>query len=214
MSEIGYFATYARFETESKEAAAAFLGADNIIGDAFSIEQEYVDGKRTAWIVNPFGKRTGFIDEKTAEKVDLCNAKGWNTVALLALVAFSEKPAPGLYWGEVLIVSYDPEYEVAFSTFIDNVGAQLGNGVRPDVSLGRDSLKKVVDSQGSWLPSGRVPLPKKEKGTAWVKTQRTGTERLVKQARKGNMGCTIISWIFLLALVALIVFGLHSCGVF
>lgn len=214
MSEIGYFATYARFETESKEAAAAFLGADNIIGDTFSIEQEYVDGKRTAWIVNPFGKRMGFIDEKTAEKVDLCNAKGWNTVALLALVAFTEKPAPGLYWGQVLIVSYDPEYEVEFSTFIENIGKQLGNGVRPDVSLGKESLQKVVDTKGEWVPSGRVPLPKKDKGTAWVKTQRTGTERLAKQARKGNMGCTVISWIILLALVALIVFGLHSCGLF
>lgn len=214
MSEIGYFATYARFETESKEAAAAFLGADNIIGDTFSIEQEYVDGKRTAWIVNPFGKRMGFIDEKTAEKVDLCNAKGWNTVALLALVAFTEKPAPGLYWGQVLIVSYDPEYEVEFSTFIENIGKQLGNGVRPDVSLGKESLQKVVGTKGEWVPSGRVPLPKKDKGTAWVKTQRTGTERLVKQARKGNMGCTVISWIILLALVALIVFGLHSCGLF
>ena len=214
MSEIGYFATYARFETESKEAVAAFLGADNIIGDTFSIEQEYVDGKRTAWIVNPFGKRMGFIDEKTAEKVDLCNAKGWNTVALLALVAFTEKPAPGLYWGQVLIVSYDPEYEVEFSTFIENIGKQLGNGVRPDVSLGKESLQKVVDTKGEWVPSGRVPLPKKDKGTAWVKTQRTGTERLVKQARKGNMGCTVISWIILLALVALIVFGLHSCGLF
>lgn len=114
MSDIGYFSMYARFETESKEDAAAFLGADNIIGDAFSIEQEYVDGKRTAWIVNPFGKRMGTIDEKTAEKVDLCNAKGWNTVALLALVAFTEKPEPGLYWGQVLIISYDPEYEVAY----------------------------------------------------------------------------------------------------
>lgn len=214
MSEIGYFATYARFETESKEAAAAFLGADNIIGDTFSIEQEYVDGKRTAWIVNPFGKRMGFIDEKTAEKVDLCNAKGWNTVALLALVAFTEKPAPGLYWGQVLIVSYDPEYEVEFSTFIENIGKQLGNGVRPDVSLGKESLQKVVGTKGEWVPSGRVPLPKKDKGTTWVKTQRTGTERLVKQARKGNMGCTVISWIILLALVALIVFGLHSCGLF
>ncbi len=214
MSEIGYFATYARFETESKEAAAAFLGADNIVGDTFSIEQEYVDGKRTAWIVNPFGKRMGFIDEKTAEKVDLCNAKGWNTVALLALVAFTEKPAPGLYWGQVLIVSYDPEYEVEFSTFIENIGKQLGNGIRPDVSLGKESLQKVIDTKGEWVPSGRVSLPKKDKGTAWVKTQRTGTERLVKEARKGNMGCTVISWIILLALVALIVFGLHSCGLF
>ena len=43
MSDIGYFSMYARFETESKEDAAAFLGADNIIGDAFSIEQEYFE---------------------------------------------------------------------------------------------------------------------------------------------------------------------------
>lgn len=77
----------------------------------------------------------GTIDEKTAEKVDLCNAKGWNTVALLALVAFTEKPEPGLYWGQVLIISYDPEYEVAFSTFIENVGKQLGEEYVPTSPL-------------------------------------------------------------------------------
>jgi hypothetical protein len=214
MANIGYFSTYARFETESKEAAAAFLGADNIIGDAFTIESEYVDGKRTAYIVNPFGKRMGFVSEKTAEQVDLCTAKGWTTVALLALVAFSEKPAPGLYWGQVLIVSYDPQYEAAFSTFVSGLGKQLGNGIRPDANLGRESLQQVIDSQGNWTPTGRVAMPEKKKGTAWVKTERTGTERLVEKARGGNMGCTIASWIFLLAVVALIVFGLHSCGVF
>ena len=37
MANTGYFATYARFETVDKQSAAAFLGADNIIGDAYSI---------------------------------------------------------------------------------------------------------------------------------------------------------------------------------
>lgn len=214
MPEIGYFATYARFETENKEAAAGFMGADNIIGDVFTIEREVTADTQRAWIVNPFGARMGLLDNKTAEKVDLCNARGWTTVALLALVAFSEQPAPGLYWGEVVIISYDPAYEKEFSTFVAGVGKQLGNGIRPDVSLGRDSLRKVVESNGEWLPSDRVALPKKEKGTAWVKTQRSSTERLVGQARKGNKGCTVLSWAFMLALVALIVFGLHSCGLF
>ena len=36
MAKIGYFATYARFDTVDKEAAAAFLGADNIVGDTFT----------------------------------------------------------------------------------------------------------------------------------------------------------------------------------
>ena len=156
----------------------------------------------------------GILENHAASQVELCAAKGWNTVALLALVAFSEKPEPGLYWGQVLIVSYDPEYEAAFSTFIEGLGNQLGNGIRPDADLGRNAISQVIESQGKWTPTGRVALPEKKKGTAWVKTERSSTERLVKQARKGNMGCTVLSWIFLLAAVALIVFGLHSCGIF
>lgn len=214
MADIGYFATYARFQTVDREAAAAFLGADNIVGDPFTIDHEVTPEQRRAWIVNPFGKRMGYIDEATAEKVDLCTARGWTVVALLALVAFSEEPAPGHYWGEVAIIAYDPAYEEAFAPFVSGIGKMLGDGIRPDVNLGRASVQKVVDSKGTWMPSDRVALPEKKKGTAWVKTQRTGTERLVGQARKGKIGCTIVSWAFLLALVALIVFGLHSCGLF
>lgn len=214
MAKIGYFATYARFDTVDKEAAAAFLGADNIVGDTFTVDHEITPDSNKAWIVNPFGKKMGYLSPKVAEQVDLCKAKGWNTVAILALVAFSEQPEPGLYWGEVVIISYDPAYESAFSTFVEGIRKQISKGVRPKVKLGPDSLQKIIDNQGAWLPSDRVALPKKEKGTAWVKTERSGTEALVKQARKGNIGCTIASWIFLLALVALLVFSLHSCGLF
>lgn len=214
MSKIGYFATYARFDTVDKEAAAAFLGADNIIGSTFTIEHEVTPESDRAWIVNPFGKKMGYLNSKVANQIDLCKAKGWTTVAILALVAFSEQPAPGLYWGEVIIISYDPTYESAFSVFIEKIRKEISKGIRPKVSLGPDSLQKIIDSQGNWIPADRVALPKKEKGTAWVKTERSGTEALVEQARKGNIGCTIISWVFLLAIVALIVFALHSCGLF
>ena len=197
MAKIGYFATYARFDTVDKEAAAAFLGADNIVGDTFTVDHEITPDSNKAWIVNPFGKKMGYLSPKVAEQVDLCKAKGWNTVAILALVAFSEQPEPGLYWGEVVIISYDPAYESAFSTFVEGIRKQISKGVRPKVKLGPDSLQKIIDTQGAWL-----------------KTERSGTEALVEQARKGNIGCTIASWIFLLALVALLVFGLHSCGLF
>ena len=214
MPEIGYFGDYVRFVTLDKREAGAFLGADNVVGDRFSIEISYDDGECKAWLVNPFGVRMGVMDDDVADRVDLCNAKGWNTVALLALVAYTEKPEPGYYWGEVALISYDTSYEEVFSTFIDQIGKKLGSGVRVDLKLGAQSLQKLVDEKGSWLPSGRVPLSKKEEGTALVKTERSGTERLVDQASKGNKGCTVASWIFLLALVALVVFGLHSCGLF
>lgn len=214
MSKVGYFATYARFKTVDKEAAASFFGADNIIGDTFTIDHEITPNSNRAWIVNPFGKKMGYLSSKVASQVDICKAKGWNTVAILALVAFSEEPAPGEYWGEVVIISYDPAYESAFSIFVEKIQKEISKGIRPKVSLGPDSLKKIIDNHGNWVPSDRVALPKKEKGTAWVKTEKSGTEALVEQARKGNIGCTIASWIFLLAVVALIVFGLHSCGLF
>lgn len=214
MTKIGYFATYARFDTVDKEAAAAFLGADNIVGDTFTIDHEVTPDSDKAWIVNPFGKKMGYLEPKTASQVDLCKAKGWTTIAILALVAFSEEPSPGLYWGEVVIISYDPKYESDFSVFVEGIRKQISKGIRPKVALGPDSLQTIISSHGNWLPTDRVALPKKEKGTAWVKTERTGTEALVEQARKGNIGCTIGAWAFLLALVALIVFGLHSCGLF
>ena len=214
MTKIGYFATYARFDTVDKEAAAAFLGADNIVGDTFTIDHEVTPDSDKAWIVNPFGKKMGYLEPKTVSQVDLCKAKGWTTIAILALVAFSEEPSPGLYWGEVVIISYDPKYESDFSVFVEGIRKQISKGVRPKVALGPDSLQTIISSHGNWLPADRVALPKKEKGTAWVKTERTGTEALVEQARKGNIGCTIGAWAFLLVLVALIVFGLHSCGLF
>lgn len=214
MARIGYFGTYARFVTTDKRAAAAFLGADNVIGDVFSIEMSYEEGKRQAWIVNPFGARMGLLDEDVAQQVDLCNARGWTVKALLALVAYSENPEPGYYWGEVALISYDPTYEEAFSVFIEKVGKKLGNGVRIAVDLGDSSVQEVISKKGDWLPSARVALPEREKGTAFVKTERSGTERLVDQARKGNPGCTALSWIFLLGLVTVVIFGLHSCGLF
>ena len=214
MSSIGFFGTYARFVTPDKSNAAAFLGADNVIGDAFTVEMDYSEGKRIAYIVNPFGVRMGTIDEKIASQIDICEARGWKTVALLALVAYTEEPKPGYYWGEVALISYDPAYEEAFSNFVTQFGKKLGSGIRGSLDIGPQSLNEIVTSKGAWFPTSRHPLPEKKKGTAFVKTERSNTERLVDQARKGNKGCMALSWAFLLALVALIVFVLHSCGLF
>lgn len=122
MSDTGYYGSYADFTCPDRKAAPAFMNSDNIVGDPFTIEMDYSGNKRQAWIVNPFGFRMGVLNEKTAKQVDLCNAKGWKTVALLACVAFKEEPKPGEYWGQVAIISYDPVHEDAFSTFVKTIG--------------------------------------------------------------------------------------------
>lgn len=214
MSEIGYFGTYADFSCPDRKAATAFMNSDNLVGDPFTIEMDYSEKKRQAWIVNPFGFRMGVLSEKVAQKIDVCAAKGWKTVALLACVAFTSDSKPGEYWGQVVIISYDPTYEEAFAPFVKTIGENLAKGIRPAVDLGNDGVKRVIESKGLWVPSGRVPLPKLKKGEAYLKTERSSTDKLVAQARKTRVGCTVVSWAFIIIVVAVIIFAMQSCGVF
>ena len=88
------------------------------------------------------------------------------------------------------------------------------DGIRPEVELGEQGYAKVVESKGTWKPTKTVSLPSKQAGVAILKTRRSVSEKMIEQGRKGNKGCYILSWVFLLALIAGVIFGLRSCGVF
>lgn len=217
MAAIGYHGSYVRFKTQEQEKAVAFLGLDNAVGDHYEIRTKYEEGERTDWIVNAFDVEMGELDPKFADTLDLIRAKGWNVEAVLSFVAFQEARGdePGYYWGEVAVVAWDSRYDKAFETFIDKLDKSLGDGIRPDIKLGSKALEALVDAQGDYLPSGRVPLPKKKKGMAFVKTERSANEKLAAQARKGNKGCLATSWIFVIALVCVIAYAIYRfSGVF
>lgn len=55
-------------------------------------------------------------------------------------------------------------------------------------------------------------LPRHAEGCGHHKMRRRSvTDKLIDQGRAGNKGCYLASWAFLLAVVALIVFGFKSC---
>ena len=87
-------------------------------------------------------------------------------------------------------------------------------GIRPEVDLGEQGVKQILESNGTWSPAKTVPLPTKKPGTVIMKGRRKMSEKLIEQGRKGNKGCYVVSWVFILAVVALVLFGLKSCGVF
>ncbi|MEG0777193.1 MAG: hypothetical protein RR381_07005, partial [Raoultibacter sp.] len=60
----------------------------------------------------------------------------------------------------------------------------------------------------------RAALPPRVPGTAILKSHRKLSEGLIECGRKGNIGCYVVSWAFILGFVALSIFGLKSCGVF
>lgn len=206
-----YFGKYARFEVPVKKDAGLLLGADNMVGDIYDIECQLTDGFHTAYLVNRFNQRPGCFNAETSREISLLQTKGLVCKAVLSFVAFTDHPDEGHYWGEVALICYDPTYETAFLKFITAVARRMGDGLRTKVDFGAEGVERIVASDGEWIPTQTVSMPDKSKGMAIMKSRRKISDKLIEQGRRGNKGCYIVSWAFLLIVVALLIFGIKSC---
>ena len=195
-----YFGTYQTFRTVSKKDAALLMGSNTLVGDRYRINLTMDEGVHRAWLINKFYETIGYFDDGFSRELSLFAAEGLELVGILSLVAFTETPEPGEYWGQAAVIGYSPHYAEEFN--------------RPKLALKGPAVDEIINSNGTWLPSEREPLPEKQRGMALLKTRRGFIDGLVEAGRTGNKGCYILSWAFLLALVAAIIIGLKSCGVF
>lgn len=213
-----YFGTYARFSTVSKKDAGPLMGADNLVGDTYTVAVESFEGQPRAWLINKFGAKAGYFDEATTQQVQLLLARNWTLYASLAFVAFTDRPDPGFYWGEAVLIAWDPTLDSAMNPFFTSVKKLLSEGIRPAVDLGNQGVAEVIKSQGTWVPKERVPMPPKEAGTVIMKSRRKLSENMIEVGRSGNKGCLaagiVIDIVVILLLIAAVIFGLKSCGVF
>lgn len=216
---LGYAGAYKRFDTVSKKEASALVGADNLVGDRFSIEFKVENGVVTAWMKNKFDALVGYFNPEVSRQLQIYDARGWKITALMSFVAYVDTPSPGEYWGEAALICYDPRREAeAFENFISTVGGMLEEAIRPDISLSNDGVSHVIETNGSWKPTARVPFPDKEQGMVILKRSRKFSESMIEQGRAGNKGCYAVSWAFIALLAAAIVagafYGLKAVGVF
>lgn len=209
-----FFGSYERFSTPSKKEAAVLLGADNLVGDRYDIVFKTENHVSVAWLKNRFEGEIGFLNARVSRTLSVLAARGWKLNAVLSFVAYSDIPEPGEYWGEVALICYDPVLEASFFPFVGTFGADMVDGNRRSLKLNDHELQRIIDSNGAWLPSTKIKLPTLDKGTAFIKTRRSFTEKMVELGRKGNKGCYLVSWFFILCLVALFAFLLHSFGLF
>ena len=209
-----YFGTYQTFRTVSKKDAAVLMGSNTLVGDRYRINLTMDEGAHRAWLINKFNETIGYFDDGFSRELSLFAAEGLELVGILSFVAFTETPEPGEYWGQAAVIGYSPHHAEEFNQFIDGVCGLIGKGIRPKLALKGSAVDEIITSNGAWLPSEREPLPEKQRGMALLKTRRGFIDGLVEAGRTGNKGCYILSWAFLLALVAAIIIGLKSCGVF
>lgn len=209
-----YYGTYARFDTVSKKEASTLVGADNLVGDIFEIAFVTENGQVVAWAKNKFDRSVGFFDATVSRQLSILNARGWTLKATLSFIAYTDTPEPGHYWGEMALICYDPSYDTVFSSFLQGIGSKLEEGIRPNVDLSENGVSQVIESEGSWIPKKREPLPEKKTDTVIMKSRLKMSEKVIEQGRKKNKGCYAVSWAFLIALAVGIVVLLKSCGVF
>lgn len=209
-----YFGTYQTFRTVSKKDAAVLMGSNTLVGDRYRINLTMDEGVHRAWLINKFNETIGYFDDSLSRELSLLAAEGLELVGILSFVAFTETPEPGEYWGQAAVIGYSPHHAEEFNQFIDGICGLIGKGIRPKLALKGSAVDEIINSNGTWLPSEREPLPEKQRGMALLKTRRGFIDGLVEAGRTGNKGCYILSWAFLLALVAAIIIGLKSCGVF
>ncbi len=211
MAQDQFFGTYYSFYTASKKDAAILLGADNLVGDTYDIVFKNKDNKTTAWLLNRFSQEIGYFNQEESRQLSLLQAKDWKIKAVLSFVAFSESPQPGYYWGECAILSWQKSIDEPMAVFLGKISKRIGEGIRPNLEIGKQGVQHIIESGGNWQPTTTIPLPAKKPGTVIMKSHLKLSEKVIEQGRKGNKGCYVISWLFLLALVALVVIFGKSC---
>jgi len=211
--DYSYQGFYARFESPDKPTGSLLMGPDNLVGDDYEVVFKNEDDRIVAWLKNKFGAEIGFLDVDASRSLQLANGRGQKIRALLSFVAYSDSPDPGLYWGEVALFCYNETYDEEIGAFINRCASRLADGVRPEIDLGRSSIEKIF-SEKDWMPTQTVPYPKKETGMAILKQSRSLSEKMIEQGRARNKGCYVVSWLFIIIVIAAVLFGLHSSGLF
>ena len=197
-----YFGTYVRFYTKDKKEGAALAGPDNAVGDIGTIVWHTDENHRQqAWLKNPYGLEIGYLDAETSYKLAIYQAKNWEIRYVLSFVAYSDSPSPGMYWGEVALIAYKPRYAQQFERFLKTFARLASEGLRPDPHLGLRAIESVISDPSSWKPSAKVKIPRNS-GTSILKEYRTVHDKLLDQARRKNPGCYVISWMFIAAVIA------------
>ena len=202
-----YEGFYAHYDTPTKKVGASLMGADTLVGDDLKVDFRTEEGRVTAWLLNKFDAEVGFLDVDGSRKLQLANARGQKIRVLLSFVAYSDEPDPGHYWGEVAVLCFNPAYATEMDAFADRIGARMAEGVRPDVNLGESAVEKVF-SDANWIPTDTVPLPKKKNGMAVLKDHQSISEKMIEQGRAKNVGCYVISWIFIIIVVVAAAYGI------
>ena len=200
-----YYGKYAIGKPTSKEEVGRLLGADNIIGDVYKVITELKNGIYQAKVVNRFGNIPAVFNDEVSRELALNEAKSFKTYAILTCVGFTQTEGDGEYWAEFAIISF-PESEIEkFSVYVNEISKAVKNHKRPEIDLEANEVNQILENEGHFVSNVTHPKIEKKKGQVILKSQVKLSDKLIEEGRNRNPGCFIFGWLFLLAVVGLIV---------
>lgn len=200
-----YFGKYAIATPASKEEAAKLLNSDNVIGDIYDVICTQEDGHR-AYVLNRFNDKPAYFNKDDSRTLAVNEAAGMVSKAILTLVGFTEGAGNETnYWAQFALISYPKSKEEIYKNYVAKVSDSIKHDRRPEVALSAAEVRELEDANGHWRSDKVVPLPEKKKGTAFIKTHVSLSDKMVEEGRKNNPGCYIFGWAGLLAVVGLFV---------
>ena len=205
-----YFGTYCIFNSTCHDHDYALMGADSLVGDLFTVEFKNEDGELIAMLTNKFGQEVGELDRKTARKLLLIKADGWEIRAIMAsVIIFKDEQKNTNYGGEAAIICFPGSYSKEFDNFTAGIASEIAEGRRPVLKLSDSTVKNIIEAEGKLVPKDKEPRLKLTNGSVIVKDHMKTDEKMVELARKRNPGCMFVGYAFIAVLVALAIYALY-----
>ena len=210
-----YFGSYTRFQTPDKQTGAIIAGSDYAVGDCGEVVWQLDEKKhQQAWLKNPYGQtfaylepfgfvQAGHLSRQRFGKYDTCSASP----------PTAKNPTPASTGARRRFFAYSPRHADRFDRFVKVFAQTAADGSRPDPALNPASIAKVIADPESWNPSNKVKIPKGSGQTVILKDHRSIHDKMLDKGRSGNVGCYIVSWAFIFAVIALVVWFVHSMGI-
>lgn len=219
-TDYRYYGGYFSFVCPDKGTGSLMQGPDFPIGDEVEVEFKQEGENRIAWVRNRYGRLAGSLSPEDSRELAIVMARGYTLRFYLALVAYTDMPKPGYYWGQIAMVANAPEYDDVFNGWAGRIAGMLSDGARPAIALETVEIERVLSTAGEWVPTERTPVPTPDcdderAKTAVLKRDRSFNDKVVQMAREQRPGCLVTAWVFNIALLAgLVALILHWCGVY
>jgi len=201
--ESCYRGFYQRFLANSEDGRLFLLGVEGIVGSR--INTRALAGERELLALDE--RVVGRVAGPEIRELNELESQGWQVECRLVFSIYHSDDKR--FSGEVAWFAYDSQTEAewqAFANFIEGIAFRISFGMHPGLNLDQQQFQRVLKSHGQWDQTKDVPPEPLPAGALIHKRSRNLSDRLVHSALEHRLGCNIATWIFLAAILLLVIF--------